>query len=390
MTKRLMVLVLVSLAVAGTGMAETRISRVPEPAQAARIRAHIEFLASPDRQGRTGRGKYESARYIVDWFESHGLEPFFGDQFVQDVPDLGDDEGESGVVGQNLGAWVIGSDPQLCSEVIVVNAHYDHLGMRHGLVYPGADDNASGVAMLLELAAEFATSRPRRSIAFVAFDLEEYLLWGSRWFMAHPPIELDQIKLCLTADMIGRSLGGLGGSAVFVMGAEHSPQLHSLLREIDVPLGLELAELGTDIVGTRSDYGPFRDRHIPFLFFSTGEHPDYHRPTDVPQKVNINKVSRVTRVVSQIVMESASQSEAPQWVEPLESTYMAEVDTIHRVTRELLNADQNGQQKLSDLQRFFISQVHSKTAFLQRQQRMTPAERRWLVRATQILMLSTF
>ena len=126
-----------------------------------------------------------------------------------------------------MSALLEGFDPELRHECVVIGVHYDHLGVRNGIVFHGADDNASGVAMMLEVARQLAsTGRPRRSVMFVGFDLEEQMLWGSRWF-AHPPRPLTQFKLFITADMIGRSLGDLPLPAVFILGSEHAPQLRT-------------------------------------------------------------------------------------------------------------------------------------------------------------------
>lgn len=348
----------------------------------------MNFLADPDRQGRfKGRGKIEAADYIVEWFEEHELKPFFGESYIQDVPDLANQERKS--VGLNLGAVVLGTDPILRDEYIIINAHYDHLGRRFGQIYPGADDNASGVAMLLELAVRFQKQPPRRSIAFVSFDLEEYLLWGSRWFLAHAPIPQEQICACITADMIGRSLGGLDAPTVFVMGAEKSPQLRAALNAVQIPQGLELAELGVDIVGPRSDYAPFWMEEIPFLFFSTGEHPDYHRPTDTANKIDFEKLAHITELMGNVVERLGNEDDRPTW-QPEQDIFLHEAETVHKVTKTLLDADAAGDYPLSNTQRFFVSQLYRKTQFVLMKGEMSPQERDWLVHATRILMLSTF
>ena len=163
----------------------------------------------------------------------------------------------------NVGACLIGADPALRDEWIIVSAHYDHLGVRGGVLYPGADDNASGVAMMLEVARCLveAPEPPRRSVMFVGFDLEEIGLFGSRYFVEHPPVPLGRVKLFLTADMIGRSLGGVCGAHAFVMGTEHSPGLRPWIEESAAGEPVTLGTLGTDLlVLNRSDYGPFRAR----------------------------------------------------------------------------------------------------------------------------------
>lgn len=350
---------------------------------------HLSYLASPDRGGRDDWGKIESRDYIIKHFKSHELKPLFGESYLQVVPQFGSDKEKPPIVGQNIGAFVAGTDPELKDEWIIVNAHYDHLGVRNGKVYPGADDNASGVAMLLEVAAQVANSPCRRSVAFLSFDLEEYLLWGSRWFLAHSPMDVETIKFCLTADMIGRSLGGIDSPIVFVLGSERSHQVREVIENVQVPKDLELARLGVDVIGVRSDYGPFYYRRIPFLFFSTGEHPDYHTPQDTLERLDVSKVAKVSSVMSQVAFRMANSEEEIDW-EGVVSPDLEEVRAVNRVAQHFLNADAAHQFELTDLQRFFLTQVKSKTNYMIRNNQVSDNERKWLVRATQIMMLTLF
>ncbi len=363
---------------------------VPSVIDAEAVRPHIEYLAHPDRLGRQGEGLLAAGRYIEQWFRDQKLQPMFGDRFRQEIPD-GSDDPAAPPLGTNLGAVLPGSDPELRDEYILVTAHYDHLGVRRGAVYPGADDNASGVAMMLECARQLAQSpmRPRRSIAFIAFDLEERLLYGSRWFAAHPPWNIRQVKLFITADLLGRSLGDLPLPAVFVVGSERSDEVRQTLDRLRPPEGLELARIGGDIVGTRSDYGPFRDFRIPFLFFSTGEHPDYHTPRDTPDRIDFAKVARVSNVILTLARRVADADEAPRW-QPNPPQDIHEVASILRVTDLLLEAESAGQRKMSDLQRAFVTQVHAKASFIVKRGRISGEERVWLARAAQILLYSMF
>ena len=121
------------------------------------------------------------------------LEPLFDGSYTQPIL-----AGETGAnLGCNVGARLRGSDPALRDEWIIVSAHFDHLGVRDGVLFPGADDNASGVAMMLEVARSFVAvaEQPKRSVMFVGFDLEETGLFGSRYFVEHPPVPLDRIAL---------------------------------------------------------------------------------------------------------------------------------------------------------------------------------------------------
>ena len=186
-----------------------------------KLRETIEKLAAPEFAGRSGPGGEKAAEYLVDRFRALKLEPLFGQEFVQPIP--GKEQGT--VQGRNVGAMLRGADPNLREEWVILAAHFDHLGVRRGKLYPGADDNASGVAMMLEVARSMtaAAQPPKRSMMFIGFDLEEVGLFGSRYFVAHPPVPLEKVVLFVTADMIGRSLAGVCASHVFVIGTEHSP-----------------------------------------------------------------------------------------------------------------------------------------------------------------------
>ncbi|MFG0335307.1 MAG: M28 family metallopeptidase [Maioricimonas sp. JB049] len=356
------------------------------------VRPHIELLAGPDFRGRSGPDALRAARYIAHHFHELGLEPLFDGEYLQAIPGGAGANTESRIIGRNVGALLPGSDPELKDEVIIISAHFDHLGVREGQIYAGADDNASGVSMLLETARHFAglKVKPRRSIAFVGFDLEERMLWGSRWFAAHPPWPLEQVKLFITADMIGRSLGDLPLPLVFVLGSEHSTQVRELLEATPVPDQLSIARLGIDLIGTRSDYGPFRDRQVPFLFFSTGEHPDYHTPRDTPDRIDYPKVARISTFIADLTTAVANTDQAPQWTDRPEAADVEEARTLNRITSLLLEADKGPEIELGGMQRFFVSQVHAKTDYIVRRGDISAAERKWLTRAAQLLMLSVF
>jgi hypothetical protein len=259
------------------------------------LKAHVYRLASPEFQGRLGLGAARTSRHLAAAFERLHLRPAFGPSYFQPIPWLlaDDQHRQDSFIGRNVGAVLPGSDPRLKDEWILLCAHFDHLGKDGDRLYPGADDNASGVAMLLEVAERFALQKeqPRRTILFVAFDQEESGLLGSRHFANHPPRELKQLKACLTADMLGRSMANLMDEYVFALGSENSPRLRQLLKEVRPEAGLKVGRVGADLIGTRSDYGPFRDRRIPFLFFSTGQHPDYHQPTDLPETLNYDRMA---------------------------------------------------------------------------------------------------
>ena len=275
----------------------------PRPEQM-RLRAVVETLASPEFGGRSGAVADKSVSYLIEQFRGLGLAPLFEGDYVQPIP--GKEAGT--IIGRNVGALLRGSDAKVRDEFVIVAAHFDHLGVRGGKLYPGADDNASGVAMMLEVARSLAKapSPPRRSVLFIGFDLEEVGLFGSRYFVAHAPVALDKVVLFVTADMIGRSLAGVCDSYVFVMGSENAPGLRPWIDKAAQGRSLTVGLLGADIlVLNRSDYGPFRSRSIPFLFFTTGENPCYHRPEDTADTLDYPKLTTISQMIEQIVATAA-------------------------------------------------------------------------------------
>jgi Zn-dependent M28 family amino/carboxypeptidase len=344
----------------------------------------------------TPRGKQLAAEYIRRRFEELRLQPLFGAAgYFQEIPGAKTDEGQTSVMGRNIGACLPGSDPKLKDELIILSAHYDHLGVRRGKIYPGADDNAGSVAMMLEVARKFVESdvKPARTLVFLSCDLEENLLWGSRWFVAHPPRPLGQVKLFVTAEMIGRTLGDLPLGAIFVLGSEHGTGLKQVVDGVTTPAELKVAHLGIDLIGTRSDYGPFWNEKVPFLFFSGGEHPDYHQPTDTADRLDYMRAAHVSQLIFDVCQQVANVVEPPSWNDkPVHG--LDEVRTLHRITELLLASDDaartRGQAKLSNLQRFTVSNVHTRTAQMIERGEVRADERPWLIRSSQILLLTVF
>ena len=350
------------------------------------VKPHVLWLADPARQGRSGDAALESANYLRDHFRRLKLQPLFDNSYFQDLPGRPDAKKQPRTVGRNVGAILPG---RRSNEIVILSAHYDHLGVRKDRLYPGADDNASGVALMLEIARQLANRKtpPERTIAFIGFDLEERLLWGSRWFAANPPWPLEQVKLFVTADMVGRSLGNLPLPTVFCLGSEHAPQLRTVLDRVGVPGGLEVARLGIDLVGTRSDYGPFRDRKVPFLFFSTGEHPDYHSPRDTPDRVDFPKLTRISNLVLAVLIEVVEGRADPTWTDAVKSG-LDEPRALYRITSLLLEEERR--KGLTDLQKLLISTTRNKCRQILDAGKITPDDRKWLVRASGLLLFSVF
>lgn len=398
MIAALMVVVSLGILVGNSQSAEPNVTPVPAESRfassirAEAVRPHIEYLAGPELNGRSGADALRAAEYVQAHFQECGLSPLFAEQsYFQEILGTGNEGEPRAILGRNVGAWLPGSDPELRDEFVIVSAHYDHLGIRNNRIYAGADDNASGVSMVLELAREYtkAGRRPRRSIVFLAFDLEERMLWGSRWFVAHSPWPLDRVKLFITADMIGRSLGNLPLRTVFVLGSEYAPGLQQTLNEVGQPENVSVARMGIDLLGAlpRSDYGPFRSHKVPFLFFSTGEHPDYHTPRDTPEKIDYEQVAAVSGLILKVTRSVADAVETPIWTDDVRPD-LGEVHALNRIATLLMQADSGKQ--LGSFQRFVVSHAETKTRQIIERGVITPAERTWLIRVAQALLLSVF
>ena len=218
---------------------------------------------------------------------------------------------------QNVAGVVRGRDTQLVSEAVVIGAHYDHLGLgRHnaldpdaaGQVHPGADDNASGTAAVLELARAVAARRDdlRRSVIFLAFSGEELGLLGSAYYTAHPLWPLDKTVAMLNLDMVGRVRDG----KLYVGGIGTSPEFPKLVEQSNsTGLRLESSRSGYG----SSDHTSFYVSDIPVLFFFSGLHPDYHRATDTPDRIASGEEARVGELVLRIALALASGEPRPQF-----------------------------------------------------------------------------
>jgi len=307
------------------------------------------------------------------------------DSYVQEIPSK---EPGGAPQGRNVGGFVRGDDPTLRDEWIVLGTHYDHLGVRNGILYPGADDNASGVAMMLETARSLLArdAKPRRSVLFVGFDLEEIGLFGSRYFVAHPAVPLDRIALFVTADMLGRSLAGVCERNVFVFGTEHSPALRPWIVDASRGRPIDVGILGADLlVLNRSDYGPFRSRSIPFLFFTTGENPRYHSPRDDAASLDYAKLTENSRMIDRVVERAASASERPKW-SPNPDNPLAEAVTLRDVMKRLLK--HQDRLKIGAAQLFLMNNcVRSLDAVVARGA-ITPDERTRVIQVARIVLFT--
>lgn len=277
------------------------------------LHGHAGFLADDARGGREPGtpGSRESADYLTDRLAEIGLQGAGPDGgFVQPFdPNF-----------RNVLAILPGTDRQLRQEYVVIAAHYDHVGLGTkqnsrgplGEIHNGADDNASGVSGVLELAEAFTMlgEPPRRSILFALWDAEEKGLLGSAHWVAQPTVPLDRVVFVCNLDMIGR----LRGDRVEIYGSRSAYGLRRLVSTQN-----EAAEFLLDFsweMEPNGDHWPFFDRGIPGVMFHTGTHDDYHRPSDDVDRLDFEGIERVSRLVFRVAHEVANADAAPAFREP--------------------------------------------------------------------------
>ncbi|MBT8398671.1 MAG: M28 family peptidase, partial [Gemmatimonadetes bacterium] len=221
---------------------------------------------------------------------------------------------DPGYSSPNVVGLLPGTDSVLKDEYIVVTAHLDHVGVRNGEVFNGADDNASGSAAVLEAAEAAAMSPGKRSMLFVLLTAEEKGLLGSMAFANNPPVPADQIVLNINLDMVGRNSPDFP-DVLLAMGSENGRAgLLDMIRSvndsgINAPLDWRLNE-GPDPHNhvQRSDQMSFMQKGIPAILITRGfMGPDYHEPTDVPATINYEKVFHATRLTFGIASEAANR-----------------------------------------------------------------------------------
>ena len=275
------------------------------------LKSHIEFLASDSLEGREAgsQGGQAAGTYIRTFLQKQGIQPGMADEgYFQEF-----DGGFRNIIGM-----LPGNDPELKNEYVVIGAHYDHVGYGKpsnsrggvGQIHNGADDNASGTAVLLEVieALSLYKELPRRTILFVFWDAEEMGLLGSRHWINHPTVPLDQVVLYFNLDMVGR----LKENPLTLFGSRSAYGLRSSTvlsnhRETDLKIDFDSA------IRPDSDHWPFYQKGIPFLMFHTGKHADYHRPEDDAYKIDYPGARKSAQLLTRLTLDFALQSEKPRF-----------------------------------------------------------------------------
>ncbi len=279
----------------------------PAPFSAGRMLETIRFLAAPEQEGRGfgSEGLERAADHIAERFREAGLEPGGENGYFQPFRARGGMP-ERDVELRNVIGILPGARPEYDGQSVVIAAHYDHLGRGwpepreekyRGELHPGADDNASGVAVLLELARTLGkTLKPERSIIFIAFSGEEAGRKGSLHYLANPGRHPnDKCIAMINLDTVGR----LGDGKLLVLGAESADEWVHIVRGVGFVTGVEMALVKEPL--DASDQVSFHEAGIPAIQLFSGPNLDYHRPTDTPDKIDPQGLVKVAKVAREML-----------------------------------------------------------------------------------------
>jgi Zn-dependent M28 family amino/carboxypeptidase len=256
----------------------------------------VEYLSSDELKGRkTGTPENKiAASFIATRFKKLGIKSY-APNYLQ--PFSFKNRNTEEIQGAN----VVGYVPGKKKDVLVISAHYDHIGVINGEVFNGADDNASGTAGLMFMAAYFTKNKPNHTLIFAAFDAEEMGLQGSKAFVASPPVSLDNIRANINMDMISHN----DKSELYVSGTYQTPAFREYLPKslgtLQLIPGHDDPKSGNDDWTNQSDQGSFNKKGIPFLYFGVEDHKDYHKATDEYKTINKPFFIRAVEVIKQVV-----------------------------------------------------------------------------------------
>ena len=286
------------------------------------LKRDLYIIASDEMQGRdTGSpGQKKAGEYMINQYKKNGIgHPPSMSSYYQKVPSEYMSKRKKINDSENILAYIEGSEKP--NEIIVVSAHYDHVGMNNGQIYNGADDDGSGTVGVMAIAEAFRKAKkaghgPKRSILFLHVTGEEKGLFGSSYYSDNPIFPLANTVADLNIDMIGRvdPLHKDNPNFVYVVGSE---MLSSQLKE-----AVEKANKAThnlyldykyddpkdpDRIYYRSDHYNFAKHNIPIAFFFDGIHEDYHKPTDTPDKIDYPLLMKRTQLVFTIAWDLANR-----------------------------------------------------------------------------------
>lgn len=324
MKKNLTLLLTLTLGINSYAQISDNDKKTASSIEISHLKENLYKIASDEFEGRkTGeKGQKLAAQFIRDYYKKIGIPSLKGtEDYFQPIPGefmkrlfspkLNDSE--------NVIAYLEGSE--FPNEYIVVSSHYDHVGMANGEIYNGADDNASGTTGVMELALLFKKEKdkgngPKRSIIFLHCTGEEFGLHGSRYFTSNPLVPLENIKANINVDMIGRIDAKYkdNGNYIYVVGSlEEGKHLYEYMEESNNDFTKMKIDYTYDdrkhpeMIFYRSDHYNFAKNDIPVLFFHSGEHEDYHKPTDTADKISFDWMRKRIQLIYLTTLRAANE-----------------------------------------------------------------------------------
>jgi len=290
------------------------------------LRTNLTFIASDETEGReTGsEGQKKAGKFIIDFYKKNGISyPKGADNYYQKVPAafLNAKRNENLPDSENIWAFIEGSEKP--DEIVVLSAHYDHVGIKDGEVYNGADDDGSGTVALMEMAAAFQKAKnegngPKRSILILHVTGEEHGLHGSRYYSENPLFPLKNTVADVNIDMIGRrdDFHKDSNNYVYVIGSDYlSTDLYNICESVNeqyIQLTIDYKyndKKDPNRFYYRSDHYNFAKHNIPSVFLFNGTHADYHKPGDEVSKIEFDVLTKRTQYAFAIAWEIANREQ---------------------------------------------------------------------------------
>ncbi|MCW4470168.1 M28 family metallopeptidase [Flavobacterium sp. MFBS3-15] len=292
------------------------------------LKKHLFIVAGDEMEGRnTGEpGQKKAGEYLIKQYEANNISfPEGAENFYQKVPSAYMAKSFSPKLGDSENIWAYIEGTEKPDEVLVISAHYDHVGMKNGEVYNGADDDGSGTVALLEIAQAFMKAKadgygPKRSVLFLHVTGEEHGLHGSRYYSENPLFPIANTIADLNIDMIGRRDDNHkdNGNYVYVIGSDRlSTDLHNINEEANKKYTkLDLDYKYNDRKDPnqfyfRSDHYNFAKKGIPIIFYFNGVHADYHKPGDTPDKIEYDLLAKRAQLAFVTAWELANRDNRP-------------------------------------------------------------------------------
>lgn len=335
--KRIFLLSLSCFVAASCSSTKTAMRKDPAKADVAKymntitpgdLKEHLYIVAGDEMQGRnTGEpGQKKAGLYLIEEYKDNGISfPKGAKDWYQPVPSEFMARAFSPKLNDSENIWAYIEGTEKPEEVLVISAHYDHVGMKNGEIYNGADDDGSGTVALLEIAEAFMKAKkdgygPKRSILFLHVTGEEHGLHGSRYYSEHPLFPIANTIANLNIDMIGRrdEAHADNGNYVYVIGSDRlSTDLHNINEEANKKYtNLVLDYTFNDRNDPnqfyyRSDHYNFANKGIPIIFYFNGVHEDYHMPGDDPEKIEYDLLAKRAQLAFVTAWELANRDKRP-------------------------------------------------------------------------------